>query len=78
MICVYLYESFQQEKALKKEASHVPEIDPYDHMYGQGTDLDAAMHMSSTLIPLSRAVDTATLCVECAPTTEVRFLSACL
>ena len=44
-------------------------------MKGPGVDQDAAVHISSTLTPLNKAVDTATARVECARIPVPRQLS---
>ena len=46
-------------------------------MKGPGVDQDAAVHMSSTLTPLNKAVDTAMARVECARTPVGKALPAC-
>jgi len=46
-------------------------------MKGPGVDQDAAVHMSSTLTPLNKAVDTAMARVECARTPVGKAFPAC-
>lgn len=47
-------------------------------MNGNGIIHDTAVHMSSIHIPLNRAINTATVCVECAQNTEGGSRPACL